>query len=76
MQHRKRKGHGMTFRQAQALIKAVANGEYCSVRLRFLGYNLEKQECSVYIDGSNWYERPTFEEAFDSLMDELYGDVA
>ena len=62
----------MTFKQAQALLEAIAPGHWNAIDYRLQGEKDKVQTCGVYLDGTRWHCKPTWEQAFDSLMDELY----
>jgi hypothetical protein len=59
----------MTFKDAHAKLKAIAEGRYCSIRYELTTLNDGSLEscCSIYIDGMKWHSGKTWDEVFHSL---------
>jgi hypothetical protein len=65
----------MTFKQAAAKLKKIANGKYHSLRFELTTYKESTQavcgigqtKCDVYIEDLAWYSGATWAEAFEAL---------
>ena len=56
----------MTFKEAKAKLKEIADGKYHSIQYELTEHedgNLAS-ECEIYIDKEGWYKDSTWEEAF------------
>ena len=59
----------MNFQQAKKGLKKLAKGKYHCIRYELTEYNNGdlKQECSVYVDGQEWVEGYTWNEALNKM---------
>ena len=59
----------MDFKEAHKRLNEIANGTYHTLKYQITTYHdgTMHQECGVYIDGSDWYNGPSWENAFSQL---------
>ena len=63
----------MTFEEAEKELAEIAKGEYHSLRYKrtTTGHGDVEAECSVYVDGVNWYSSNTWRSVLDILKKEM-----
>ena len=67
----------MTFTQARKKLAKIANGKAHSVRFDVLVYGGIKDErtrCNLWIEGMQYYDGPTWDEAFRNLDRAMNGE--
>ena len=63
----------MTFQEAERKLDRLAQGRYHSIEYRRTRYpsREQRQECGLYIEGTNWFFALTWAKAFDLLTTHL-----